>query len=147
MRTRLIVLGIAATLAVAFGVVGCDSDPERRDGRPSSGTETEKIEQSVKALVNALEVRDEGRVAELLSDALRDGEVGEEFEALIDCIPSGASIQALGADVTAFGEDASANLTLRVTQDGLSTELEWRWDFQRQEDGTWGLVAFPDCPF
>lgn len=146
-RTFPVVLFAVVALVAGFSTAACTDKQDPGSDRVTTGTETDKIEASVRALLEAVQQRDAERIRDLLSDSLRQLAPDEQAEMLVDCVPEGTAVQPIGADIVAFGETATATLNLRATRGTKVAEVEWLWEFERQEDGSWALNHLPECPF
>lgn len=159
MKARILpgVIFAVVTLVAVLGAAACTDTQDPDSNRPptptetdplTTGSETEKIEASVKALLEAVQQRDLERVRAVLSESLRQLAPEAQAEMLTDCIPAGTAVQPIGADVEAFGKFASTSLSLRAIKGADVTVVEWHWDFERQDDdGRWALSQLPECPW
>lgn len=141
-------LTLAGAGLIALALVACDDSDEPSEPEPQiTGTESERIEATSLATLQALIDHDAEALRAQLNTALQDTTEEQRIEEAAACIPPGVQLAPVDGEVNAFGEDASAFIFLEVVGDPEAGEIEFHFDMIREEDGRWSLIALPDCPF
>lgn len=114
-------------------------------GAPDTGApgdDEAALEAATAELLDVCLTRDRVRLRDLsgdgIQDRLRDQDMDRIFGAAVDEITVVERVIEIDGDV------ATVTVTLEVTVDGVTSELERVWVFERV-DGVWVLAEPPDC--
>lgn len=162
-RLRIFAIAAALTAVALMAGAACgDDDDDTTTDTPAAtspaeasptatasatGDDAAAVGEAADEVLSAIRDQDRDRIHDLTGDQLRQRIQDQDFDQLATCLPDGASIEMLSRTVETDGDSATVTVTLQVTDDSGTSQVERVWEFERQDDGTWALTELPDCPF
>ena len=144
-RNVVLALGLVAVVATVGGC-GDDDDDTTEPTATSPGdavsADEEALAEASDDLVDSCATRDRDRLRDLLADGVRD-RIRDQDQLVAEDVED---VAVVSRDIAIDGDTATITVTLAVTIDGETTEVDRVWAYERI-DGVWVLSDVPDCLF
>ena len=155
MKAQIMIVTLAAAALALAAACGDSDDAPGSTGTPTATpgptptlatADIAPLRAAATGLMDAIVSGDPDAIRASLPTDLLDETPDEEIEALASCRREGAEVSIGLGPISILGDSATVTAVWTVTVGERRDTGERVWNYERQADGEWEIVALPECP-